>query len=182
MGSRAPCGWASRLAHNSLLTNSPSPPLPHPVPAPAAPPKRGLFACFSKPAVADDESRPRGAQYTPSSSLGNGQYTPSSSLHGGSERSMRGGVVRDPSVRGCKRATTVDVVHDADTAYWTAADFGRAPSSSACSRSSSMGHASPRDVVEGLAFGLSHSSLTSEEGASQELQRSLSKGSPQAAR
>lgn len=134
-------------------------------PAPA-PRRSGLFACFSKPDVRQEASSEEELSASRSTRSG---YTnlSNSGFRGGSEKSMRGGVVRDPSVRGCQRATSVEVLCEADTAFWTAADFGRAPSlsTSTYSSSSSAGapRGSPRGVVDGLPFGLSLASMTSEE-------------------
>lgn len=139
-------------------------------------PRRGLFACFGRPAVVE------GTPAAPPDSLGGqreasahsgrarsgshelsarGAVAPDWSAYsgreasarggscrgsgragewsarsgralGGSERSVRGGIARDPSVRGCHRATTLEVLSDIDTAAWSPAEFGRAPSSPSC--------------------------------------------------
>jgi hypothetical protein len=81
-------------------------------PRPAPPPRRsgGLFACFGRPAAVVDEDAARAPPPLECSRSGRGvQLNPSRSLRGGSERSVRGGVVRDPSVRGAGRATSLEV-------------------------------------------------------------------------
>jgi hypothetical protein len=69
-----------------------------------------LFSCFSRAVVLDADGpppQPEGKGIARRSQ--SFQLNPSTSVVGGSERSMRGGVVRDPSLRGCRRATTVEV-------------------------------------------------------------------------
>ncbi|KAI3438649.1 hypothetical protein D9Q98_001071 [Chlorella vulgaris] len=136
-----------------------------------------LFSCFSRAVVLDADGpppQPEGKGIARRSQ--SFQLNPSTSVVGGSERSMRGGVVRDPSLRGCRRATTVEVLCDTDTANWSPAAFGRCPSLSArqgCSRSSSSSEdrLSPRGIVGGLPYGVSLSSLLSDEEGIQQLSR-----------
>jgi hypothetical protein len=93
----------------SLVEEAPAKAAPPPLP-PAAAPRRSFFACFAKPVVAEAPASPVAAPaYTPASSLRSGRGNRSNSLRGGSERSLRNGVPRDPSVRGCKRATLLEV-------------------------------------------------------------------------
>lgn len=90
----------------ALLEESPA------APPRAAPSRRrsgGLFACFGRPAAVVDEDTAQ-VPPLPLEYSGRGvQLNPSRSLRGGSERSVRGGVVRDPSVRGAGRATSLEV-------------------------------------------------------------------------
>ena len=143
------------------LTSLAEKPEPAPAHAPAAPrqPVRrsssssgGLFGCFSKPAVRDDYPPDLPS---PTSTLGSpreGSQPAYGSLHGGSERSVRAGVVRDPSVRGAQRATTIEVLADVDTALWEAEDFGNAPFPPSSRLSiDGLRRLSPSGVVNGLA-------------------------------
>lgn len=108
----------------------------------AAAPRRGLFACFSRPFVLEQgpggshsERSARGGmardcsarsgrrEFSARSGAAPADFSarsgrdfsarsgrdPAHSLRGGSEHSMKGGVVRDPSVRGCRRAASVEV-------------------------------------------------------------------------
>lgn len=132
----------------------------------------GLFACFSKPAVVDpDCSRRSGGR---SARGGAGNWSTRSGGHnpslGGSEKSVHSGAPMDPSIRGCKRATSVELLYEGDTARWSSSKLGRAPrlsGAAVCSRrssSSSAQRSSPRSVaLEGLAFGLSLASMSSED-------------------
>ena len=181
-------------------------------------PRRGLFACFARPAVVEAapaappaspgwereastrSGRARGTSHELSAHSGRapdwssysgrdasarsggraGEWSARSGRAlGGSERSVRGGVARDPSVRGCHRATSVEVLCDTDTATWSPANFGCAPSSPSCqtqpgaanpcSRTSgdscasgSVPLASPRGLLElSHALGASVDSLAS---------------------
>lgn len=157
---------------------------------PRAAPRRGLFACFARPAVrlADPdwshngsarsgrERSMRGGSARGGSARGCSALPArgSRSVHaglsaslGGSERSVRSGAPRDPSVRGCRRATSVGLLYEGDSALWTPAELGRAPSlavaGSSRSSSSSVHRASPRSLADGLygVFGHSVASMSS---------------------
>lgn len=153
--------------------------------AEAAQPKRGggLFRCFSRPAVLDDpparEPSARGGSARGGSRRGDcsaysgrasGDFSARSgiSLRGGSERSVRAGCPRDPSVRGYLRATSVEVLAAVDTALWSPVDFGHTPSlSSRCSEDTSgdstVDRYSPRSMLDAYGQGLSVASLSSED-------------------
>ncbi|KAL4425702.1 hypothetical protein ABPG75_009718 [Micractinium tetrahymenae] len=163
-------------------------------PAPA--PRRDLFACFSKPSVklVDPEwshngsarsGRERSARggsargggsswgarsgCSPSARGSRSAHAGLSVSLGGSERSVRSGAPRDPSVRDCRRATSVELLYEGDSALWAPAELGRVPSLglSGCSRSSSSSvqRASPRSMGDGLYGLLGHSiaSMSSEQ-------------------
>lgn len=157
-------------------------------------PRRGLLACFGRPAVVEGDApsgagtrgagvradfsaysareiSARGGSLSSRSlpaDLGSSSARlrdPATSLRGGTERSMRGGLARDPSVHGASRAATVELLLDADTALWAPADFGRGPSL-LCQRMSrdsddSVHRSSPRGLLEGVAQGVLGASIGS---------------------
>lgn len=158
---------------------------------PAAP-RRGLFACFARPAVklADPEwshngsvrsvhergKRSASARGGSSRSCAGLAERGSRSVHaglssslGGSERSVRSGAPRDPSVRSGRRATSVQLIYEGDSALWTPAELGRAPSlgqaGSTRSSNSSVHRASPRSLADGLYSLLGHSVASMTSGA-----------------
>ncbi|KAL4445896.1 hypothetical protein ABPG77_009095 [Micractinium sp. CCAP 211/92] len=169
-----------------------SAPRPNDDEQPAKAPRRGLFACFARPAVklADPEwshngsvrsvhergKRSASARGGSSRSCAGLAERGSRSVHaglssslGGSERSVRSGAPRDPSVRSGRRATSVQLIYEGDSALWTPAELGRAPSlgqaGSTRSSNGSVHRASPRSLADGLYSLLGHSvaSMTSEE-------------------